>query len=198
MSSDRAKQALRSFLGDDEQLLETWAVDGATRGLSLSVPTLGDSETLGLTDQRLLWLDEDLETVPLENIRDLEPTSMQPSGAGLLAGVGGLALALGLLVTPILWVFVDVSARMALAPIVIGAVLFVAGLVGSRLRDDSDDRPAQHYLQIRTSETTVQVFADDSDIEDIRERIATATDETATDETATDETATDETATDET
>jgi hypothetical protein len=183
MSGDRTEQALRSFLADDEQLLATWTVDGITRGLSLSVPTLGASETLGLTDRRLLWLDEELETVPLEDVHELEATSMQASGAGLLAGVGGLALALGLLITPLLWVFTDVSAQLALAPIVIGAVTFVAGLAGSRVRDDSDDRPAHHYLQIRTVKTTVQVFADESVVAAIREQIETATDETETDET---------------
>ncbi|WP_158854576.1 DUF6232 family protein [Halorhabdus sp. CUG00001] len=202
MSTDRTEKALRSFLGDDEQLRETWVVDGITRGLSLSVPTLGGSETLGMTDQRLLWLDEELETVALEQVRDLESTSMQPSGAGLLAGLGGLALVFGLLVTPILWLFVDVSAQVALSPIVIGAVLFAAGLAGSRLRDDSDDQPAQHYLQIRTSEATVQVFADDADVDDIRETIAATTEGTTTDGTtaevdATEEQVSEETTTDE-
>ncbi|WP_135662059.1 hypothetical protein [Halorhabdus rudnickae] len=169
---DRTERALASFLDGDEELVETWTVDTINRGFELSPPGMGDSETLGLTDRRLLWLDDELETVDLEVIRHVDHESVRPHSTPLLLTVGALALVLGALATPALWLLASLSTVETLAPLAVGVGLFVVTSVLSHVRDgDVDDDEHFHYLELRTERTTVQIYADLEIVDAIGERI---------------------------
>lgn len=167
---DRSEQALASLL-EDEPLEETWTVDTINRGFELSPPGMGDTETLGLTDRRLVWLAEELESVDVSDIRsmDVESVNQAPSSALVLLGP-----VLGLLGAPLsaaLWLFTSLSIEIVLAPLAIGALVFVVGLVSSQFGSD-DDAEVYHYLELRTVDSTVQVYATPDLVETIRDRIA--------------------------
>ena len=168
---DRSEQALSSLLDAEESLLETWHVDTINRGFELSPPGMGDSETIGLTDRRLIWLDDELESVHVSDIRStgVESVNQAPSSALVLLGP-----VLGLLGAPLsaaLWLFTSFSFEIVLAPLALGGLVFAVGLVISQL-GDNDDAEIYHYLEIRTVDSTVQVYATAETAETIRDLIA--------------------------
>ncbi|ACV10259.1 hypothetical protein Huta_0070 [Halorhabdus utahensis DSM 12940] len=170
---DPSEKALESLLADDESLVESWTVDTVTRGFEFSPPGLGGTETVGLTDRRIVWLDDELETVDLEDIRSVGVDSVGQSLASMLLITGPIATVLGAIVTIVLRLFTSLPAPLTLAPLGIGLCILVAALVGSRLQDPEDvDR--QYYLDMKTLETTVQIYATESTVVEMTERVNTA------------------------
>lgn len=170
---DRSEQALASLLGEDESLLETWTADTINRGFELSPPGMGGSETLGLTDRRLVWLDDDLETVDLGDVVSVETNSVSRTPGSTLALIGPVLLVLGAIATVALWLLSSFSVGVVLAPLGIGALVFLLGLLSTRLRDP-DDVDRQYYLEVKTMETTLQVYAMESTVESMDDRLSDA------------------------
>ncbi|WP_136686735.1 hypothetical protein [Halorhabdus amylolytica] len=168
---DRTERALASFLGDDEELVETWTVDTIIRGFELSPPGMGPTETLGLTDRRLLWLDEDLETVEFEDVEAIKTETMQSGTGSAILRLGVLSLAIGILATIALWLFMSFSPLLTAAPFGVGVVTFALSVVTARLRDDDEAGETYHYLAVQTSRTTLQVYATEATVETIVDQI---------------------------
>lgn len=170
---DRSEQALSSLLGDGEPLRETWSVDTVTRGFEFSPPGFGGSETVGLTDQRLVWLDDELETVDLADVTSVDINSVGQSPASMLLVVGPIAIVLGAVASSVLWFFTSLPSMVTLAPVGLGILALAAAFVGSRFQD-SEDVERQYYLDVKTIETTIQVYATESTVRAMHERVSAA------------------------
>lgn len=169
---DRTERALASFTGEDEELSTTWEVDSIVRGLSFSLPGIGEGETLGVTDSRLLWLDEDLETVEIAAVEDIEITSISRSSAPWTIRLGAIALTLGLIGTPLLWLFASLSLLETLAPLGMGVLVLALTTAIARLRGQTvEEGESQHFARLRTSASVVQIFADEETLEEIVDAI---------------------------
>lgn len=169
---DRTARALASFLDDGEEMRETWSVDTINRGFELSPPGMGGRETLGLTGRRLLWLDEELETVDLADVITVERESVRQSATPALLAVGGLALVLGVLATAALWLLMSLSTTVTVAPLAVGGAVFVLAMVVGYLREDgSDEGDVHHYLEVKTERTTVQIYAEEALVGEMADRI---------------------------
>ncbi|WEL21467.1 hypothetical protein [Halorhabdus sp. BNX81] len=171
---DPSEQALASLLDEGESLEETWTVDTISRGFELAAPGLGSRETLGLTGKRLVWLDEEFETVDLEAVESVETNAVSQSPTSILIVIGVLGIVLGTIVTPLLWVFTSLSMELTLAPLVVGLLALVLGVVGTRLWD-REDAEQQHYLDVKTMTETIQIYATEATVETITERIRSET-----------------------
>ena len=168
---DRSEKALASLLADDEQLCETWSVDTINKGFSMSPPGMGPNETLGLTDRRLVWLDEELETIDLDDIRAIEATSVDRSSAPVVVVLGSIAIVLGIIATPLLWLFASLPIEQTLAPLALGIVLYLLSSVITAIRTDGEEVDRQHYLEVRTARTTAQVYDSKATVEEMLDRI---------------------------
>jgi len=167
---DPSERALDSLLEEGEPLVETWTVDSTTRGLEFSPPGLGGTETVGLTDRRLVWLDDELETVDLADVTSVGIDSVGQSTTSLLLVTGPIATVLGAIVTAVLWLFTSLPGIVTVAPLGLGVFVLLAAVVGSRLQD-TENIERQYYLDVKTTETTVQVYATESTVESMNERI---------------------------
>ncbi|MFB6202035.1 MAG: hypothetical protein ABEI98_08490 [Halorhabdus sp.] len=168
---DRSRKALASLLAADEELLESWTVDTINEGFELSPPGMGPDETLGLTERRLIWLDEDLESVDLDDVLVVSGESVSESASPVLATGGILALVLGIVATPALWVLTSLPIAQTIAPLVGGVILFGLATIASHLRTGDDGGNRQHYLEVKTARTTVQVYASEDTVTEMAERI---------------------------
>ncbi|CCQ32181.1 hypothetical protein HLRTI_002759 [Halorhabdus tiamatea SARL4B] len=170
---DRSERALSSLLGEEEPLRETWRVDTVTRGFEFSPPGLGGSETVGLTDQRLVWLDDELETVDLADVTSVGINSVGQSPTSMLLVVGPIAVVFGVITSLLLWLFTSLPSIVTLAPVGLGVLALVAAFVGSRFQDPADVE-RQYYLDVKTVETTIQVYATESTVRAMNERVSAA------------------------
>lgn len=173
MTMDRTERALASVLDDDEELRETWQVDTIKRGFDLSPPGMGSGETLGLSDRRLLWLDDELETVALADVKAVKIETMQAGTASAVLRIGLLSLVISALATIALWLFTSFSTLLTAAPLGLGVFTFALSVVTARLRDDGEDEAGEtyHYLAVQTPRTTLQVYATEGTVEAIVDQI---------------------------
>lgn len=167
---DPSETAIASLLEADESLLETWTVDTVTRGFEFSPPGLGGTETAGLTDRRLVWLGDEFESIDLADLRSVGIDSVGQSPASMLLVVGPIATVIGAIVTFLLVLFTSQPAVISYGPLGIGAFILLTAVVGSRFQDP-DDVDRQYYLDVKTLETTVQIYATESTVRSMHERI---------------------------
>lgn len=170
---DRSEQALASLLDEDESLQETWNANTINRGFEMSPPGMGGSETLGLTERRLVWLDEELETLELADVVSVDTNAIAQSATSLLFGIASLSIVVGAIASIVLWLFTSFSTVVTLAPVGIGVILLLVAFLRSRVRD-SEDVEYQHFLEVKAAETIVQVYATESTVESMHERISDA------------------------
>jgi len=176
---DRTERALASFLDDEEALVETWTVDTINRGFELSPPGMGPTETLGLTDRRLLWLDDDLETVEFADVKAIKTETMQSGTGSAMLRLGVLGLVVSVLATSLLWLFASLSTPLTIAPLGLGLLTFALSAITARRQkeDDGDVEAAtHHYLVVRTPRTSVQIFAERELVEEIHDGVEAARD----------------------
>lgn len=173
---NRTERALASFLdGDDEELVETWTVDTINRGFELSPPGMGPTETLGLTDRRLLWLDDELESVEFADIKAVKTETTQSGAGSAIVRLGVLGLVIGVLATVVLWLFTSLSTPLTVAPLGVGLFTLVLSAITARRHDDGEAEAAtQHYLVIRTPRTAVQIFAGRESVEELYDSVEAA------------------------
>lgn len=170
MSDD--EQVLASFCDGDERLRETWTVTAVERGRPRKPPQAGGDLTLGLTDRRLLWFDEELGSVALAALEGVEPGVTRHRSAPRIVRLGSVAMMLGLLTTVTATVLSLASLPTALLPVIAGVFAFAGALVYARATGQSGSERSQHRLRIDDGGEPVTVWADEA----TSEAIATALD----------------------
>lgn len=157
---DASERALDSVLAADETLVTTWTVGAIRRGFARRPPQFGADLRLGLTDRRLAWIDEELQSVDRERIDGAETGTVTVAPAPTVVRIGGLAAVLGLVGTAVAWLLGWLSLPAALAPLTAGLAVLVGTALYARFRGLTSARTDYHYCRIDTDEAAVTVFAD--------------------------------------
>lgn len=173
---DRSAKALESFCGDDETWVDSWRVSAIGRGWNAAMPGFS-KETVGLTDQRLLWLEENLETVDVAAIESVTSDEVSHHSAPGMVRAGGVALVLGAMATAAMLFVFSFSLTTALVPLAIGAGIFALSIGFARARQKSDAQLMQHRLQIETDDSVVIVWGDQEDMATLKDAIEPETTE---------------------
>lgn len=177
MSLDASEQALASFTDDGEEFRRSWTVDTINRGLSLSPPGFGDDQTLGLTDRRLLWLDENLEEVDLDGVMAVERKTISKTSAPLWVRIGAVVLTLGIIATPALWFLTSLSTLEVLTPLLVGVFVYTLTTILARISGQTVEEEIRHqYLQLQTERSVVQIYADKDVLDAVADAIETTPD----------------------
>lgn len=161
---DRSAKALESFCEGDEAWEGSWKVSAVGRGWDAAMPGFS-SETVGLTDRRLLWLDENLETVELTDVEAVSTDTVEHGNAPGVVRAGALALVLGAIGSAVLFLLFSAGLRTAILPLTGGTLLFVGSIGVARAREETGARLMQHRLQIETAESVVTVWGDQEDVQ---------------------------------
>lgn len=162
---DRSAKALESFCGDDETWVDSWTVSRVGRGLSGAMPGVTGTETVGLTDRRLLWLDENLESVALGDVESVSTDALEHGNAPGSVRVGAAALVFGAIGSVAALFALSLPLATALAPLAVGLLLFVGSVGVARARAETGAEVVQHRLRIETPESVVTVWGDEADVE---------------------------------
>ena len=121
-------------------------------------------QTIGLTDRRLLWLDENLETVERAAVETVSTDQVEHRNAPRMVRAGGAALVLGALASAVMLFVLSSPLSTASLPLTGGVVLFLTSIGFARARDESGAQLMQHRLQIETPESVVTVWGDQEDV----------------------------------
>lgn len=168
---DASARALHSFLDEDEEWVESWAVAAVGRGLTAATPRPSGEETVGLTDRRLLWLDENLESVALADVTSVDADAVDHARAPPLVRAGGAALVFGALGSAALLFALSFPLATGLVPFGVGVVAFVATLWVARARAEASDRVRRHRLRIEADGEVLTVWCDEPTCAEIADRI---------------------------
>lgn len=148
MTDGTGAQILQSFLDGDEELQATVTVEAVQRGFSTSPPMSGDDVTVGVTRDRLLWFDDELETVPLDEIERVEQSHIEHQSAPTIVRLGSFGLIFGILAAIGTAVATDYSLLVSIALVAGGALAFVATILVARSRDESGSQFEKHRLVV--------------------------------------------------
>lgn len=160
---DRSEKALASFCEDGETWVDSWTVSAVGRGWDAAMPGFS-TQTVGLTDRRLLWLDENLETVELADVESVSTDEVDHSNAPGVVRAGAFALVLGAMASAALAFLLSTPLSTAVLPLAAGALLFVGSIGVARAREETGARLVQHRLQIDAGEDVVTVWGDEGDV----------------------------------
>ena len=173
---DRSAKALESFCEDDETWVDSWTVSAVGRGWSAAMPGLAATETVGLTDERLLWFDDDLEAVDRADIEAVSTAVVDHQDATPLVRGGAAALVLGALGSIALLFVLSVPLTTGLVPLAAGLLAFVGSVGFARARKRAGEQLMQHRLRIEAGDSAVTVWGDDEVVESLAAALDRSTD----------------------
>lgn len=161
MSSATDEQILKSFLDDDESLRSTATVDAVQRGFTTTPPQLEDSVTVGVTDRRLLWFDEELDTIERSAIESVERDSVSHRSAPTVVRVGSFAMIAGIVAGLVGGLVGGLSLPVSLGLVAGGIAVFAATLALARVRGDTASGFEKHRLTVETDDQLIQLWGTD-------------------------------------
>lgn len=156
------EQVLASFCDGDEAIRETWTVMAVERGRPGAPPQVGGDLTLGLTDRRLLWFDEELGSVALAAVEDVDAGVTRHRSAPRIVRLGSAAMMVGLLATVTATVLSLASLPAAVLPVILGVLAFAGTMVYARVTGQSGSEHSQHRLRIDDGGEPVTVWAEEA------------------------------------
>jgi len=160
MAAETGEQILRSFLTDDESLHATATVDGVQRGFSATPPRANGTVTVGVTEDRLLWFDDELDELDRTGIESVEGDVVDHQSAPTIVRIGSFVMIAGVVAALFSYVFGGQSLPAALGLAVGGVLAFVATVAVARVREDAGSEFVKHRLTVEGSEETVQLWGD--------------------------------------
>lgn len=158
MAADTDVQILRSFLDDGEELRSTVTVEAVQRGFSASPPAVGDDVAVGVTRDRLLWFDDELESLPLGDVHTVEQSYIEHRSAPTVVRLGSFGFILGVLAAIGTAVATDHSLLVSVALAVAGAIAFVASILHARSRGESGSTFEKHRLLVESEDAMVLIW----------------------------------------
>lgn len=173
--SDRTasdERVLASFLDGEEELRATWRVDAVHRGWATSPPQFGDDVRLGLTDRRLLWDDEELDSVALAAVEDVERDVHVHRSAPRIVRIGSAAMLLGLVTTVGVVGLGLADLTTGLLPIVVGVLAFLGAVGYARFSGQSTVDRVQPRLRIDDGGEQVTVWGEEDALDAVRDAVA--------------------------
>lgn len=162
------EQILTSFLDDDEELIDVWHV--GTVGQGLHRPPLGPTateEAVAITERRLLWFEDELRTIPLDDVDSLDRDVVEHTTAPRAVRLASVGLLLGLTATGIAVLFSSLPTVLALVPAGVGLAAFLTVLLAARQRGLSGSARSFPYLQVETRDGTTTLWGPDDALAEI-------------------------------
>jgi hypothetical protein len=174
MTDETDEQILRSFLEEDESLLAVAGVRAAQRGFSTTPPQLADDATVGVTERRLLWFTDELETVDRAEINGVERDSVSHQSAPTVVRLGSFAMIAGLVGAVVAVLFAGQSLPVGLGLAAGGVAIFAATIGVARVRGDTggDGGFEHHRLNVKTTTELVQLWGDAAALSEIADALA--------------------------
>lgn len=148
MTTETDEQLLQSFLADDESLLCTAALNAVQDGLTTAPPQLGGDVAVGVTEHRLLWFDDELETVERSAIESVERDTVSHQSAPTIARIGSFLMIAGI-VGGVVSVVFTAQPLIVSAGLAVGGILaFAATIAVARARGDTGGGIEKHCLTV--------------------------------------------------
>lgn len=164
MTTETDEQVLQSFLHDDESLASIVTIQAAQRGFTTTPPQLAEEATVGVTEQRLLWFDEGLETIDLSAINSVEVGSVEHQSAPTIVRVGSVVLLAGIVAGIVGWLFAGLSPTVGIGLATAGVVAFVASIGTARARGDTGGGFEKHRLSIQHDDGVALLWGSETEL----------------------------------
>lgn len=162
---------VRSFVGDDEQLIDTWSVSKISESLGHLPPMGGGEEVIAVTHERVLWFDSELEDVALEAIEEIDCEFVERQAAPAMVLVSGLLVILGVFAS-IGAFFANVGGPLVVAmPALTGVAVFLLANVVARVTGREGEARSGHRLRLWTTEETISIWGETDEVESLHEAI---------------------------
>jgi hypothetical protein len=158
MSDD--ERVLRSFVADDEEWLECWSLTAVKRSVGQLPPKSG-TETVALTDERVLWFDDELEDVWLAAVEETDREYVERQSAPPMVLGGGLLFVLGVFITLGAFFASAGDAFVIAMPAMTGLAAFLATWVVANVTDREGETWAGHRVRLWLAEGPVSIWGDD-------------------------------------
>lgn len=162
MSDGTGEQILRSFLSDEESLLSTATAEAVQTGFTTTPPQLGDDVAVGVSDRRLLWFDDELETIDRSSIESVERDAVSHQSAPAIARIGSFLMIGGIVAGLVSAVFTDQPLLVSVGLAVAGILAFAATVGVARVRGDTGGGIEKHRLTIEHDGGLVLVWSTES------------------------------------
>ena len=164
MSDD--ERVLRSFVAADEEWLGSWSVTQVKRSKGHLPPSPAGAETVAVTDDRLLWFENELDDVTLDDVEDVESDYVEQQAAPPMVMAGGLLFVLG--------VFASIGALVGgvgdtlivSMPALTGLAIFLGARVVANATGREGDTREGHRMRLWIDGDPVTIWAHDEDVVD--------------------------------
>lgn len=157
MSDD---EVLQSVLADDESLDTTATLSAVHRGFSTTPPQLAADVRAGVTERRLLWVDDGLEAVERSAIEGVERGTVSHQSAPRVVRAGSFVMLVGVVAGLVAGVFGGQSLPVAAGLALGGVAVFGATIALARVQGHTGGGFEHHRLTVETPEELVQLWGD--------------------------------------
>ena len=166
MSDD--ERVLRSFVGEDEAWQGHWTVTAVKRSAGQLPPGAAGEETVAVTDDRLLWFQNELETVAIDRIENVELEYVEQQAAPPIVLGGGLLFVVGVFAS-IGAFFANAGGPMIVAlPALTGLMVFLATRIVADHTGREGEVRAGHRLRLWVDGDPVSVWGqEEATIEEV-------------------------------
>lgn len=162
MAPETDEQILQSFLSDDESLLWTEHVEAVQDGFTTTPPQMGDDVTVGVTEQRLLWFDDELAAVDRSAIDSVERDTVGHRSAPTIVRIGSLAMLAGLVAAVVSTAFAGQPLTVAAGLAIGGIAVFAATIALARIRGDASGDFEKHRLTVTHDDGLVLLWGSEN------------------------------------
>jgi|GEM_PF-3528208 len=167
MASETDERVLQSFLDDDESLVSTATIDDAQHGFGSTPPQHDGGVSVGVSDRRLLWYDNELGTVALSAVESVDIDSIAHQSSPTVVRIGSFVMIAGLVAALVGSLFAGQSLQTALALGGGGVLAFVATIVVARLRHETGTGFEKHRLTVDAGEDLLQLWGNEETLESL-------------------------------
>jgi hypothetical protein len=157
MTSD--ERVVTSFVAEDEDLRGTWTATKVAYGKGQIPPMVSGEEVVAVTDERVLWFQDELEALPLDAIEGVDREYIERQAAPPMVLGGGLVFVLSIFAS-IGAFFANAGGPLVVAmPALTGLLVFVLAFVVARLTGREGQVTSGHRLRLWTEGGAVSIWA---------------------------------------
>lgn len=174
MAAGTGEQILTSFLAADERLVSTATADGVVRGFTTTPPQFGDGVTVGVTDHRLIWFDDELGELDSGQIDEVDIETVAHRTAPLVVRLGSFAMLAGLVAGVVAGTLTGQPLTVSLGLAGGGIAAFALSLAVARYSGDRGGGFERHRLTVQTADDHVEIWGDPDDLASIEAALASS------------------------
>ena len=164
MSDD--ERVLRSFVAEDEEWLGSWSITQIKRSKGHLPPSPAGAETVAVTEDRLLWFQNELDDVTLADVENVESEYIEQQAAPPMVMGGGLLFVLGVFASIGAFVAGVGDTLVVSMPALTGLAIFLGARVVASVTGQEGDTREGHRMRLWTDGEPVTIWAHDEDVVD--------------------------------